>query len=319
LCLGCVENKYKSISQELGFTLISRGAKLKRHILNLQYNTCGCTVEQNSGNLVKKKKPVCPQCRQNKYINAAAKLDFQYIRETKKDNVFFVTLICNKDNNKLSVAPSSLLKGYVLCPKCRETYYKAMLEKKGCTLISVSTGSKKSGTKSIVTYKNKACEIFKTKSNHICKGSFAATLDGQWRDKHSTYVMRLENNGDTYCKIGTAQDPEKRLKQLKLIGNAEVFTLASFDDRFGADKLESELQREFKAFKLPKEIASTFTQAIVMSKRKGHTERVPCADGYTEWYQGNEVFDALSKRYNLEMSTNEFDKHTTGEVAGTGH
>jgi hypothetical protein len=157
-----------------------------------------------------------------------------------------------------------------------------------------------SGNKRKIHYQNSKGELFSATSSNVLNNSFAATLDGQWRDKHSTYIIRLENNGNIYCKIGTAQEPEKRLARLKLIGNAEVFTLASFDDRFGADKLESELQREFKVFKLPKEVASTFTQAIVMSKRKGQAERVPRADGSSEWFQGNEVFETLSKRYNLK-------------------
>jgi hypothetical protein len=119
-----------------------------------------------------------------------------------------------------------------------------------------------------------------------------------WVQPHSVYLIKLQADCDSFvCKIGTANDPERRAKSLKLNKNYEVFTLDSFEDRFGADRLESELHKEFSDYRLCRTEAEKHTDSNVSRKDKtGQYHRVK--DGITEWFS-SEVFPILSSRYNL--------------------
>jgi hypothetical protein len=109
------------------------------------------------------------------------------------------------------------------------------------------------------------------------------------------------------------------MKYLRLIGDAEVFTLESFDDRFAATKLESELHREFKPLRVHKALAADFTIKTVRAKRIGQTERVRIKDGCTEWFT-SDVFPILASRYNLikEEEPNGFDTNSADQVSYSG-
>jgi len=188
-----------------------------------------------------------------------------------------------------------MMKGQGGCNECRLNTYKDALSKRKCKLIELKSCK---GSRTLAVYENNQGEIFEAGISNILRGEFAVNSENQWRNNHSTYLIRTIFCGSIYCKIGTSTTPEQRLKKLNLLGESVVFTLYSFEDRFGADQLESELHKEFKNFKLERAIAEEFTTATKKVKRVGQTERVSIKDGSTEWFT-HEVYEILKTRYNL--------------------
>lgn len=238
---------------------------------------------------------LCKGCLNIKYKEYCDKLNLKFIRKSFDGVLRCVEAECNvcKTNSSVSVAQIRL--GLYRCETCLLNKYKSALLNKSCTLIRTE---KLPGKDTLIHYTNKDGVAFKAYNTNILKGSFEVSLDGNWVQPHSTYLIRLQVEGNLFIyKIGTANDPERRAKSLKLNKNYEVFVLDSFETRFGADKLESELHSEFSKFRLKPEQTSEHTDSNVLRKRSdGKYHRVK--DGITEWFS-SEVYETLKVRYNL--------------------
>lgn len=269
--------------------------------------------------------PKCNTCLENKYSEMADTHGFDFVSKQTAQHKghgtrnTFITLKCRRDYTLTEIAASTLKKGYFECKECVLQGYKDSLAVKGCEFISTFHADDYAGRKTLhVKYKNQAGDIFTARSYALKQGKFATTLDNHWTASHSTYLIETIFEGITYYKIGTANVPSKRLKILKLLGESKVFTLEFFPDRFGADKLESELQTEFLQFKLDPEIAELFTGNKLHRKRVGQTERVYVKDGIHEWFT-HEVYDILKTRYNLkEEEDNGINSNPASTPPSTG-
>lgn len=179
------------------------------------------------------------------------------------------------------------------CKGCLINKYSEILSYKECKFISMRVAD----WVIYVTYKNKSGDLFERNACSITDNRFATSKDGQWYDSHSTYLILHTFDGDTYCKIGTARIPAKRLRNLKLTGDSKIFVIGTFDTRFLASNLESELHVEFSDKNIPRDIPAKFTGAY-RSQKDANGTRYKVKDGITEWFS-SEVYETLKVRYNL--------------------
>jgi len=239
---------------------------------------------------------LCKGCLNIKYKDFCDKLNLKFIGKYFDIDTTYVKTECNICKTHSNISVGQLRLGFYRCETCLMNKYKSALLNKFCTLISTE---KLPGKDILIHYINKDGVTFKAYNTNVLKGKFEVSLNGRWVQPHSTYLIKLQVEGDLFIyKIGTANDPIRRAKSLKLNKNYEVFTLASFEDRFGADKLESELHTEFSEYRLCRTEAEKHTDSNVLRKNKtGQYHRVK--DGITEWFS-SEVFNILSQRYSLE-------------------
>jgi hypothetical protein len=293
-CNSCTRVKYTEQADFVGVDYVD-------HKGNTVYVTCRCCGEllkSSSGALRKQMPPRCTVCAENKCNASATERGFDYLgmrpnRLGSKHTM--VAVKCREDGAEIVLPMTQLIAGYINCVECRLNRYRLALLQKECSLIDVESGRGKCR----ITYRTPSGAIFTATSSRVLRGEFKTNTMGHWHKYHSVYLIVNWFNDSVYYKIGTAVDPTKRLRHLKLLGRIELFTLESFLDRFGADKLEKELHREFTQFKLDPEVAKTFTGRTLKRKRVGQVERVGVKDGVSEWYQDDKVFETLSKRYNL--------------------
>jgi hypothetical protein len=300
-CKTCVVNNYTSLLAEQGFLYLSH----QRHTAKIRCNTCKYNTEVAVQSIVKGCKPKCETCLQEKYRKLADELGFNFIRKsnTEAKSGTFIVLQCREDSTEVVVPSGDLINGYVRCQTCKELNWSTLLAKKGC--IFNHSEYKQHGTvkKTRVTYQNSVGEVFEVTAGDLTKGRFATTKENHWNTAHSTYLMLTEYEGKLYCKIGTAQVPQQRLKDLKLKGKSIVFTLENFPERFSANTLESQLHKEFETLQIARAIAEEFTMGFSSVLYKNANERVQVKHGTTEWYT-SEVYTILKQRYNLEENNN---------------
>lgn len=296
-CIGCSLEKSKTYASKAEHTYISH----ESNIISASCNLCSTVNDLNLNSLVKGYSPLCAVCIDKRLALVANSKGFDFLKRYRPELATLskiktrVLLKCQKAGHLRDVSHGDLDGGKVTCPACRLDTYREALAKKNCKLIKEHLHGQ--GTR--VYYVNEKNEEFSAETGAILSGYFATSLDGQWRDKNSTYIIRLEYDGKIFCKIGTAQFPEKRRKHLKLLGESTVSVIENFADRFAANSFESILHQEFKPFKLDPTIASIFTTKEIRVKRKGQCERAARKDGVHEWFT-HEVYDILKGRYRLE-------------------
>lgn len=300
-CKTCVVNNYIILLEKQGFSYISRA----QNIVKTLCNTCLAESCVQTQSILKGGKPHCETCLQNKYRRLADELGFNFIckSNTEAKSGTFITLRCKEDSTEVVVPSGDLISGYVRCQTCKELNWSTLLAKKGCTFNYSEYKQHGTVKKTRVTYQNSLGEVFEVTAGDLTKGRFATTTDNHWNTAHSTYLMLTEYNGEVYCKIGTAQVPQQRLKDLKLKGKSRVFTLQKFPERFSANALESQLHREFETLQIARAIAEEFTMGFSSVLYKNASERVQVKHGTTEWYN-YEVCTILKQRYNLEENNN---------------
>lgn len=300
-CDFCLQSKYSILSDNMGFNFVSKSMRGSQTRITIkckkdQTEKAVSVAQLMTGSVQ------CIECRTNDHRRALAEKNCTFVQEilkTHKGSNRTRIEYKNSDGDIFEGNSTDILQGKFSTINAELGWCKA-LTKKGCIFIS---SIYKVNNKTRVAYKNQSGEVFYAAASNILEGKFATTKENYWYAQHSTYLIVSEFNGSTYCKIGTANVPEKRLKDLKLAGESIVFTLRDFPDRFGADHLESELHEEFKSFRLDPEIAKIFTGAVKNVRRSGKTGRVPIKDGITEYFT-HEVYDILKTRYNLEGSAN---------------
>lgn len=295
VCEGCAVENYRKLLAGFGYDYISNdktGVKSACKVCGTHLLTAGHTIK--AGN-----RPHCETCHTNTYKRFALDNGFTYLgKYSSRRTGTQVRLQCNLDGNQLQVNCGDLVKGLIRCRICLETKYKKHLALKDCTFISVEHKSVNGNLKTRITYSNKEGDVFESTSGNVLHGKFTSTKKSSWYQKHQVYLIINEYEGDTYCKIGTANIAELRLKNLKLSGNTSVAVLAEFDSRFEADALESKLHNEFKQFKLSEEVSTIFSNAWKIA-RNSEGVKYSRKDGISEWFT-SEVKAVLVDRYKLD-------------------
>lgn len=296
-CLGCTAERYKVHCTKINRTYISHGRVGSLLVINATCNTCKNCLSFNVSSLNRKTKysRKCEHCLIAHYRKISNDAGYDYVSKGYRG----LTVRCRKDGNEMFVRAAHLAVNNISCEECLITSYKDILITESCNFIDL-VRVKNIPTR--VTYTNQVGEQFSAAAIAIKSGGFATHKETVWQDRHKTYLMITNFKGKTYCKIGTAGDPEKRMRALKLPSSTRVLVLDSFVDRFGATKLESQLHCEFTKYKLPPIIPTQFTGKTTSTKRSnGEMYRV--YDGVHEWFEA-EVYDILKTRYNLEENPN---------------
>lgn len=239
----------------------------------------------------------CDSCLIRKYTNACKKLNLKFISKFSNRNVSstMINTECLICGNLSVISSANLIDGNFSCDGCRVNRYAAALRKKNCELTRIEKRVKR---RTLLHYKNSNGDCFSASAFNVIGGKFETSLDGCWSQPHCVYLIKLKiDSSTTIYKIGTANDPHKRAKNLKLNKDYQVFTIASFETRYEADKLESELHKEFSDYRLPKHISSEYTGGFT-SKRGSDGKYFKVKDGITEWFS-SEVFSVLKNRYKL--------------------
>lgn len=311
-CKSCTVNKYTALLKLQGFRYLSH----KQGKISVFCEACSTIGSAHTSSITKGFNPVCQGCLIKKYTTLADKVNFDFIRKTVKNKSTRITIKCRSDGVERTVGISELAEGTVRCSECMITRYKIALSKRGCKFIHVTRRGRDNPAQTKIKYRAPNGEVFEVCSSNLLTGVFSTNKEGHWYSPHKTYLIHLRTDNTDYCKIGTSNDPQRRMEHLQLKGEAKVYTIAEFDNRFEADKLESELHSEFAEHRLDKAVAESFTSAIKLVKRAGSYERVPVTEGSTEWFT-HRVYDLLKQKYILEESHNGTITHTTGTSTHT--
>lgn len=289
-CTHCKKLKYESLISDLNWKYVSHAAGR----IKLECAICGITNNIDSSSITRGSTPYCSSCQINRYVYACEKLKLTFIDKVQDGHTLLITE-CNLCGHKDKTHSGDILGGRFRCNGCLLNKYINALSKRNCTLISAEKQHKK---RTQIYYQNSNGDKFKAAASNVLSGRFEVSLNGYWSHPHSVYLIKLQIEDNLFIyKIGTANNPEKRAASLNLNKRYKVFILESFDDRFGADKLESELHSEFSSFRLKSEQISDYTDSNVLRKYcDGKYRRVK--DGVTEWFS-SEVYNVLKVRYNL--------------------
>lgn len=292
LCNSCNVIKYKNFIKDSNWEYVSHGAGR----VKLECSVCGNTISTKSSIITRGNTPICTVCRTNSYIAACEKLNLMFKGVVNTGDHTCISTECTLCGEKRDIHSGDVLHGRFRCSGCLRFRYKSALAERCCTFIGIE---KKLGKSSYVHYSNENGDKFKASGSNVLSGRFEVSVDGYWSHPHSTYLVKMDiDENNSICKIGTANNPERRIKSLKLNKPYTVYTLEQFGSRFEADKLESELHNEFSDARLHPDCTKHYTEVIRSRKYSdGKYHRVK--DGITEWFS-SEVFDILSKRYNLE-------------------
>lgn len=313
-CVKCTTNRYVVSLKEIGFEYTDRGAfglRVKCYKCESVFNikSVGVSRFEKGGKLD------CKVCQENNYKELAISRNFTYVsRATTEEAGTCASLRCNIDNSITIVPIGQLHKKFIRCQLCATNKCKEALLKKKCKFISSEVRLHCSRRVRRVIYENEHGEIFEATAGAILSGIFAITTNNSWYQEHSTYLITTIYNGKKYCKIGTANDPEIRLKSLKLLGKTSVTVLERFSDRFEADRLESLLHNEFSMFKLDKSISSEFSTANVKVKGSAGIVRT-VKDGISEWFT-SDIEDIILERYSKQTikDNNGINSYPTSKV-----
>jgi len=271
-----LKNKQIEILWDLAFRSHSDSRVPVKCLIDNEYSTYSTT------NLVKGNIS-CDHCLTNKYRKLFLDKGFKYLHKAPTKGITYVTGECLTCKTNTVAASLNLFSKYnITCSFCEHKRITDALEVKGCEYVSEKF------VKYIrrITYKNTEGELFENSQSSIVRGSFTSG-GSHWKQRHYLYLIVCNYNDETYFKIGTANNPESRLKNLNLLGDTLVTTLESFDTRYDASKQEKHLHRIFKKFNLDKTVAELFTTGLSKLGKKA---------GVTEWFS-KDILPELQELY----------------------
>ncbi len=160
------------------------------------------------------------------------------------------------------------------CINCKRLAFEARIAKESASLVDYSdteqtvTVELPNGAKKTVTVSH----FMDKKRGHLDKGT--------WGSPTCVYAMLVYFENKTYCKIGTAIDPEQRRRILKLSGESSVFVLGKFQTRKEADEIEKLFHKAFSPYKISPKEAEKFSNRITPRGK---------SDGVNEWFEAGVV------------------------------
>ena len=160
------------------------------------------------------------------------------------------------------------------CINCKRLAFEARIAKESASLVDYSdteqtvTVELPNGAKKTVTVSH----FMDKKRGHLDKGT--------WGSPTCVYAMLVYFENKTYCKIGTAIDPEQRRRILKLSGESSVFVLGKFQTRKEADEIEKLFHKAFSPYKISPKEAEKFSNRITPRGK---------SDGINEWFEAGVV------------------------------
>lgn len=223
----------------------------------------------------------CQECANERYRNKLNSFNFNFIglEKTKHDASSMVVFECRCCNSirKLSVGNILVMKT-IKCHECRIDLLHKILLDKGCQYVSKAHAENGLAR---ITYRDVDGNDRVVSETNVLKGNFSPS-SSHWNQKHSIYVFSSTDQDFKFIKIGTANNPEKRLKELKLTFDCEIISY-QFKSRYLADAFESILHRKFSKFSINKSIAESFTNGLSRKLKNG----VRIKHGCTEWFSSD--------------------------------
>lgn len=225
----------------------------------------------------------CRECLKSKYKKIAENNNLELLSVIFDKSGSFCILRCMNDGEFLKVKTTNILHQKKLhCQECRIRIVRDKLKFNGCTYIRSYTENKRLA---FVNYLSTDGKTRSSSEQNILKESFAKT-ESHWDQPHKVYLITNLFDGKCYAKIGTANNPVNRLKNLKLVGESNVEIIKEFKSRHDADKFEKALHRKFNEFRLQAEVASEFTTGM---------SKVGVKMGITEWFS-SDVIDIIKDK-----------------------
>lgn len=160
------------------------------------------------------------------------------------------------------------------CINCKRLAFEARIEKEKSFIVDYNDAEQNitvqlpDGTRKTVTVSH----FMDEKRGHLDRGT--------WGSPTCVYVILVYFENKTYCKIGTAIDPEQRRKTLKLSGESSVFVIGKFQTRKEADEIEKLFHKAFSTHKISPKEAEKFSNRLTPRGK---------LDGINEWFDAGVV------------------------------
>ena len=250
-------------------------------------------VEFRAVSTLMKGKFFCQQCAIRKYSEKLKQFDFSFIdllpsEEKQSRKVLFA---CNKCNFERSLSVGNVLNSKSLsCDNCRKIKVKNNLQEKSCSFIRSYLDEK--GFCRVV-YEDKTGQQKEVYESNILRGIFSPA-NSHWDQAHHLYIFISNDDNRPFIKIGTANEPKKRLRDLKLDFNCNIIS-CKFETRYAATKVEKNLHKLFVDFSISKSLAESFTEGLSKPTKSGKRIRQGC----TEWFTKDCLNLVLQKAHEL--------------------
>lgn len=225
----------------------------------------------------------CKSCTTNKYKTHCKNIGYEYLGEVRDStNKTRIVARCPNDGYIRAFSTGTLISEKIMCRFCQVKRYSDLLSTKNCTYKKHYP----KGNHTFVVYTNNNGDEFEISSGNLKRLKFPISKDTHWLQEHSVYAIEAKDEKGTYIKIGTANFPEQRYLELKILCESNIKTLATYENRFMANSLETYLHRLFKENSLT---ASDVNNIIgkSMNARRVDGEGVRIKDGATEWFSGS--------------------------------
>lgn len=298
-CNGCRVDKYKKFAEANDLIYIAHRANGTTCLVKTKCKVDGHIREISSSELFVNKL-TCPVCYENEIKSLSVNLGFNFLALIRNSgDKTRVLLQCPHDNYFRSVSTTEVYSQKLMCRICQVKGYSDSLSTKGCKYIRHYTEAKGSRVTTYVEYSTPSGLTLRAIASNLNRNKFAITDDTHWNQQHSVYCIRTTDSatGLEYIKIGTANFPEIRLLEFKLLYPATTETLASFDNRGDANKLEKYLHKLLKEHKASPLEVDHMIGKIIKAKLKGNS--LSTKDGCTEWFKGS----ALKELEGLDYSS----------------
>ena len=298
-CNGCRVQRYKLHCAKNNLEYLSHRASGTTCLVLTKCLTDGYVREISSSELFQNKL-TCAVCYEDRFRKLASAIGFEFLSFiTHLNNKTRVLIRCNNDGYIRSVSTGELVTQKIMCRHCQVARYSMRLNTKNCRYVrhySVTVGNR--GT-TYVEYTTESGLLLNVVASNLNRNKFAVTEDTHWNQAHSVYCIRTtdESTGTPYIKIGTANFPELRMLEFKLLYPATTETLASFDTRNKASKLEKYLHKLLSEHKAsPLDVDHMIGKVI---KAKNTVNCLSTKDGCTEWFKAT----ALKELEGLDYSS----------------
>lgn len=291
-CEGCRLSLYKSKASANNSEYVSHRTIPNATLVTIKCLTDEYIRELTSSELLENNFR-CDQCQISKYKDHAERSGFEFIKHKLNSSKRSVLLSCKECLHFRTTTTGDLAAGKLKCVMCNINKYSEYLKEKKCTYVE---HNHKKG-QVFVKYLNEFGVVFEVSSGNLFRKKFAITKETHWNQKHGVYCIKAEYEGNIYCKIGTANDPKQRVKDLKLTCKSEVSTIAMFEDRYKAKELESTLHRLLSDYRLQPEVVDQVVGKAIRRKNSNGL-RYEVKDGATEWFNSEVLLKLKELGYN---------------------
>lgn len=264
-CKQCQFNKYITIADKYNFEFI----KYENKEVHLSCRTCATTTILPNSSRLTGCNVYCKTCSLANIGEIPAPIGYTILKQDDSG----VLLSCQSCGYWKKVTHFKAINSKHKCDNCRTIKCEEALKARACRLLYREWRD--------VYYINSLGEVRTNKVSEICSGKFSQMAQSSWSNPTSVYMIVCKFDGNYFCKIGTATDPEKRLKVLKLDGDTYLHIIGRYADRYTAVKVEHDFHKILEPYKIPPRVAIQFSN----NKNDGIT-----ADGVTEWFDSYAIY-----------------------------